>query len=427
MSEKGAIILNKMYAGSYLQNNIGHEVINLFKADNGKNYIYVNEDGITSEKDNKAVLLVRYVEEGVLEVIAKAEVMENGNVYEFCKNKDDDEARRKVKQYIDDNNITYGGVKLYKLWDNDKYPYLITFEVDLKKVKEPVYLIEPVEKKEKGKINKCDMYEKEGKKVVFLSAPEKHFKGQGLKRYYTLRGEPKAYQELSGFIDNQEYWEKENTTKRLNPAEYSDLEEHDNFLSMIKKEYDELVFSNLLAYFFEKDKHLFSKFALEILDTKDFGNQFEIVRESNDNIDIWIESEKKVLVIENKIKSKINGERHDLEGEKVQSQLDDYYKYAQKYASERDKTFSCFIFLPDYNRLDISKYEAGTNYTIIPYSKIYDFYFRYAGEMIYINYFPEFLDALKRHSMTIDNSNFEDMKRKFISTIKGIREFGTNI
>ena len=68
MSEKGAIILNKMYVGSYLQNNIGHEVINLFKADNGNNYIYVNKDGKTSQENNKAVLLVRNVEEGVVEI-----------------------------------------------------------------------------------------------------------------------------------------------------------------------------------------------------------------------------------------------------------------------------------------------------------------------------------------------------------------------
>ena len=37
------ILLNRMYAGNYLNDdyNIGHEVINLFKDDNGRNYIYV--------------------------------------------------------------------------------------------------------------------------------------------------------------------------------------------------------------------------------------------------------------------------------------------------------------------------------------------------------------------------------------------------
>ena len=37
------ILINQMYAGGFLEvgNNIGHEVINLFKADDGKNYVYV--------------------------------------------------------------------------------------------------------------------------------------------------------------------------------------------------------------------------------------------------------------------------------------------------------------------------------------------------------------------------------------------------
>ena len=33
------IILNRMYVGDYLGENIGHEVINLMKADNNNNYI----------------------------------------------------------------------------------------------------------------------------------------------------------------------------------------------------------------------------------------------------------------------------------------------------------------------------------------------------------------------------------------------------
>ena len=46
------IILNRMYAGSYLEEHIGHEVINLFKADDGSNYIYVNEENVLSNSNN---------------------------------------------------------------------------------------------------------------------------------------------------------------------------------------------------------------------------------------------------------------------------------------------------------------------------------------------------------------------------------------
>lgn len=40
-----AIVINRMFKGSYLEENIGHEVINIFKSDNGKHYLYLNSLG----------------------------------------------------------------------------------------------------------------------------------------------------------------------------------------------------------------------------------------------------------------------------------------------------------------------------------------------------------------------------------------------
>ena len=45
------IILNRMYVGDYLGDNIGHEVINLMKPDKGKyNYVYLNARGDLNKK-----------------------------------------------------------------------------------------------------------------------------------------------------------------------------------------------------------------------------------------------------------------------------------------------------------------------------------------------------------------------------------------
>ena len=102
------IILSRMYVGKYLEENIGHEVINLFRADNGKNYIYVNEDGRINPKYNdkvRAVLLVRYVENGVMEVIAKAEQLHQ--VLYKAKKVEDESARQ--LSFIDANKVCYGG------------------------------------------------------------------------------------------------------------------------------------------------------------------------------------------------------------------------------------------------------------------------------------------------------------------------------
>ena len=133
-----------------------------------------------------------------------------------------------------------------------------------------------------------------------------------------------------------------------------------------------------------------------------------------------IEGESHVLVIENKIKSKINGERHDVYSEKTQSQLEEYYKVATKEFADKDVKF--FIFSPDYNDINLEKYASGEHYKPINYSAIYEFYKKRAGEMLHMEYFKEFLDALQIHSKKTDVSNFDVMKEMFISRIKQIRE-----
>ena len=60
--EKNVILINKMYTGSYLDdndgNNIGHEIINFFKADDGNNYIYITPYGKANNGDNIKYILL---------------------------------------------------------------------------------------------------------------------------------------------------------------------------------------------------------------------------------------------------------------------------------------------------------------------------------------------------------------------------------
>jgi hypothetical protein len=44
------IVLNRMYVGDYLSANLGHEVINMYTADNGRHYIYLNAYGSFAAK-----------------------------------------------------------------------------------------------------------------------------------------------------------------------------------------------------------------------------------------------------------------------------------------------------------------------------------------------------------------------------------------
>ncbi len=75
-SNDEAIVLNRMFTGDYLEENIGHEVINLFKSDNGKYYLYLNALGSFHsiwKSRIKSMLMVRTIQGAkMLEVIGLA-------------------------------------------------------------------------------------------------------------------------------------------------------------------------------------------------------------------------------------------------------------------------------------------------------------------------------------------------------------------
>ena len=74
-STNKGIVLNRMYTGSYLSSNLGHEVINMFQADNEKHYLYLNDKGNFANKYTELIddmLLVRYVGENKVEILAWA-------------------------------------------------------------------------------------------------------------------------------------------------------------------------------------------------------------------------------------------------------------------------------------------------------------------------------------------------------------------
>ena len=68
------IVLNRMYTGSYLSSNLGHEVINMFQADNGKHYLYLNSKGNFSNAGTSVgtMLLVRGIGDKRVEVVGLA-------------------------------------------------------------------------------------------------------------------------------------------------------------------------------------------------------------------------------------------------------------------------------------------------------------------------------------------------------------------
>lgn len=174
-----------------------------------------------------------------------------------------------------------------------------------------------------------------------------------------------------------------------------------------------MIFSNLLSYYFNFDHKMFVKFAKEVLGISDMSCVFKTVRESMQNIDLWIEDEKQVLVIENKIKSGLNGKTG-----KGKTQLDKYFEYTQKYIKEHNiREAHYFIFVPDYNVIPLCDSDMKKHYKIVTYSEIYKFFKKYAAQYINDKYFADFLSGLQKHTMTLSELQFSIMRSRFLEKV----------
>lgn len=534
------ILINRMFAGKYCIDNIGHEIINLFKTDNGENYIYINPYGRINKEYNgkiKYVLFTQQYAPCLLRVLAKVVVgntTENEDLlyekdkekYPYCYLKDNqkefikktnkayqeyndlekiyktsnnvsklyklkdcelkklceenkkkfdlvlrhakylrdyNEANILQREIIEKNGITYNGVNLDKIFDNNirnEESVYFTFKAEeIYTPKIPLYIKTP-EKKNASK-NECEQgleahaskenkIKKNSRFKVGNTKNEPAIKGKGKifetdaflittdARSYITYGKHNMYNNLlDEFINKEEYWEK---SDRITNIKQNNEYEKTNIIRIMRKEYDELAFSNLFKYIFEANRDLFIKFAkdkLEVEITKNYTVQREV-----ENIDLLISDNDNVIVIENKIKSGINGVSYDIDKKKkLKTQLDDYYFLLEKgiksgekgkikeiYKTHQNKDKHYFIFLPNYSTTETKendKYvygsKKGVKYTVVRYRTIFDWFNQPDVKNKYLKdvlYFEEFLEAVQMHSKDIDNNLEEEMYRKFYSAIK---------
>ncbi len=401
--ENGQILINTLFAGSYLseRKNIGHEFINLFRDDDGENYLYVTPGGTVDAKKYsvKSILFAEHVEgKTTVEILAKAEDL--------------------VTVDTSPDEIKYAGASLRKIFEDNIYHGEVNPGVYY------TYKSNKIRLPKKGTrimvtINEDFQPDDPSVRLIRLHSTIKAVNPQGGRKYFFQAEDPKAYLELQELLDNDEYWESENTTEKI-ISDDSTRRVAPTSLEIIRKEDDELVFSNLLAYYFQYNRAIFQKFAKEVLGVADFAPRFEIVRESNDNIDLWVEDEKHILVIENKIKSGLNGLKDD-----NYSQLNKYQEYTEEQIADPEnesyqKDSHYYIFTPDYNQIDTSKYHLKKPYRTINYSTIYNFFCHNAIDFIDEKYFPDFLKGLKNHTMSISELNFSIMRSRFLEKINRI-------
>ena len=403
------IIINKMYVGGYLLegDNIGHEIINLYKADDGKNYIYLNSQGtieLSHGSNRITVLMVRKFASKIYKILAKAEGI---TILDFANSKLPRKERYKGQVAL---GLVYGGVSLVDLFNENSFRGSLEDE----KNAYTTFVADKVLKPKKQMYITDDESVSDG--MTFFIRTNKGFGKQTLREFYHESEKPDSFTDLNRIIENCELWEDNDTTQKVSDLPEIRVDPYFNFLKIIRQEDNEIVFSNMLSYFFNINREAFSRFAHEVLSI-DIHTDFIIEREKK-NIDLLISDEKNAVVIENKIKSSINGisERHDIYSDQVQSQLKKYYQFVTTDDEYHNKNVSCFIFSPNYNCIELGKFSCGERYNVVYYREIYSFFVENSNLYDGVPYFTDFINAMYKHTKDYDNDLEEEMQRRFQNT-----------
>ena len=249
--------------------------------------------------------------------------------------------------------------------------------------------------------------------------------GQGLKSYIA-EGEP-DYAVLEDMINNPSLWgdSMPKVTPDAAPVELS-------YMDICQRSYDELAYSNAMAYFAKKYPEIAFKLLDQLTGTKDNYHRDFIVRREENHIDLLFYNSGHLVIVENKIKSDLNGVEKDADGQIVKTQLDDYYDAAidikERYKINCPKPYF-FIFAPDYSTLKhyslahpnpFTKHiRIGRHFDLVFYSEVYDFLLPYTKKAPYSKdaLFVQFVKSMERHTHSYDDGLWEMTVRKFFERI----------
>ena len=447
------IILNNMYTGRYIsqEGNLGHESINLFRADpkngeeKGKFYIWLNSMGICTHSgvDGCSVIMVRTINKKLYKVIAKAEncqLCPGAKISRARKNvgKWDEKAKKTdIEQRHDaqENLATYHGKKPDDIFCPEKDMFATFWTDTVYEAKGDVYLTTE----------------------EALADPKNHiyyadFTISEAMRAYIDKGT--ALIELQNFLA-EDIWEeiKENNYDAIPKTEF-------NFFKLLRKERDELSFSNALAYFIQQTGiSAFLKNCL-CLDEAFLSDNYQLLREKN-NIDISFFGTKHVVIIENKIDANITADSRQTIASQINkatelyfsemsdkaqykqnlediiasytgaaSQLSKYYIYAVAYLltkkvppEEIHQHIKCFLLIPEYakkqfkttNNYFDSAFCLSEKYRLITYQSIFDYFEQIESKD---HYLKDFCSAVASLASEFDNELEQEMKRRFLLALQ---------
>lgn len=456
---KKAIVLNRMYVGDYLTSNLGHEVINLYQADNGGYYLYLNATGDFVKAHQGKVgymLFVKYFGVGEVEVIGYAEGLhdiydadlKNGDKYQ-----DNPKLRENQEDYIRKEDIRYGGVSLLDIFNNEEQQnVIITYKADAVYLPQKGVRLfirfavnketdvqkrnnEPASLHEKSDVIVCLCgYQQAKASLKQYIYPEGTYPGD-LTKESILEKQKDYTAVLEQLILKKEYWKKSsNIIDRkfldqklaMRPVSLFDI-------CMIQNSEND--FSNALSYFMLRPEYremwcaFFAKYGIHLdenyLITREESAKIESnerkwkEQQSGGRIDLLIRDKSSFVIIENKIKSDINSIEEDGDGK----QLERYWNYVQWLSEKKEterKNIYAFILMPQYGKPHIPE-SMKERYSVLTYKDVYDFLKDHKTVFSNDINFCFFFDAMQRH--TFNNVNdylYHEMQEKFFRRIKSI-------
>lgn len=344
------IVLNRMYTGSYLSSNLGHEVINMFQADNGKHYLYLNSKGNFSNAGTSVgtMLLVRGIGDKRVEVVGLAKNLKPVDSARCKLPRDlgrvDEDVQTKQLAYM--KEITYGGAAIEDIFgDEGQQSVFISYETDANNFYLPQRRIIINFK------DKQDAKNQEAKNSENIYLTELSFASTSLHQYVSKDSNKQDWKVLHDICKNKTLWKK-----GIKKVEVPDnlSEQQDSLFDICRIQDDENKFSNALSYFIEKYPGIWIKFfetkGIKLLKIDSVAREEDAKVDKPDwkdktggRIDLLIRSENYYIILENKIDSNV------IKDEKTgKTQLERYYNYVK------------YLQIEEKERLDKAKRDLKT-------------------------------------------------------------------
>lgn len=446
--KKNVIVFNRMYVGKYIFENLGHEIINMYAADNGNHYLYLNATG-NFEKSHKdkigTMLLTKSYKQNIVEVIGLATGLEDipGAEESLGRNykEEKEHIRQEQEKYIKKEDISYGGASILDIFnDAEQQSIFITYKAEkFYKPKKRIFIAFGIDSDNKELPNDSE---------PLVKLTQLNWAKTSLKQYlYPKDTTNKDYRTIVNLVNNNALWKEDNTKVDSN---VNIAKREISLIDICQIQNDENCFSNMLAYFMQQKQYrklwtgFFKSLGITLEEnysvTREKSVKIENKKKSQKEydggrIDIFIsDNNKNVIVIENKIKSDINDISTD---ENNNTQLRRYYNYVNWLTSdESDENLNpphFLILTPNYNIPEIEEEKDGNQkllvpqmkdiYKIITYNELYDFLSAKINEFNDDANFIAFYEAIKRHTnQNVNAYLYNEMEEKFIRRIKEINK-----